>query len=147
MSAIALDFGTGPGWMRARVASAHSLEGPWSPVGAETLFYELDLEGRRLASEPIAVGRRAARFWRVTPAEPAATAGVALRLEYPAEVLRVSLAGTPPYLLAAGTVSAEAGPDPTFESVWRAFSGASASEYGRRRSCPCAPTITACPGR
>jgi hypothetical protein len=121
VSSIGLDFGTGTGWMRARVASAHSLEGPWSPVGAETLFYELELEGQRLASEPIAVGRRAARYWRVTPAEPAAAAGVTLRLEYPAEVLRVSLAGTPPYLLAAGTASADAGPDPTFESVWRAL--------------------------
>jgi hypothetical protein len=119
VSSIAVEFGTRPGWVRAKIASAPSLEGPWTSVAAETLFYELDYEGQRLASEPVAVGRRLARYWRVTPAEPVAASRVTLRLEYPAEVIRVALDGTPPYLLAAGTASAGAGPDPTFASVWR----------------------------
>jgi hypothetical protein len=119
VSSVALDFGAGPGWVRARIASADSLEGAWTPVTGETLFYELEFQGQPLASEPVAVGRRAARYWRVTPAEPVAAGRFALRLDYPAEAIRVSLDGTPPYQLVAGTASADAGPDPTFAAVWR----------------------------
>jgi hypothetical protein len=119
VSSAALDFGAGPGWVRATIASADSLDGPWSPVSGETLFYELEYQGQPLASEPVAIGRRAARYWRVTPAEPVAAGRFELRLDYPAETLRVSLDGTPPYVLVAGTASADAGPDPTFAAVWR----------------------------
>ena len=47
------------------------------------LFYELDYQGQRFASGPVAVGRRDARYWRIATAEPLARERVALRLEYP----------------------------------------------------------------
>ena len=85
----------------------------------ETLFYALDYQGEALASEPVAVGRRAARYWRVTATQPLDAQRLELRLEYPAEVIRVSVDGAAPYLLVAGTAAIEAGPDPTFAAVWR----------------------------
>jgi hypothetical protein len=126
-TAVAVDFPQGTGWSRASVASAPSLEGPWSTVAAGTLFYELDYDGRHLASDALVVARHAARYWRVTPAERVARERVALRLEYPAETLRFSAQGSAPYLLAAGTRSAEAGPDPTFAAVWRTLPDGSAA--------------------
>lgn len=116
---LTLDFTSDTGWTRADVASAASPDGPWSVVTGWTLFYELDYEGERLANEPVVIGRQAARYWRVVGAEPIARERVALRLEYPAEVLRVSTEGAAPFLLAAGTLAPEAGPDPTFAAVWR----------------------------
>src|SRR5262249_30881533 len=44
---------------------------------------------------------------------------VELELHCPQELLRVAANGSPPYLLAAGTRSADAGPDATFAAVWR----------------------------
>jgi hypothetical protein len=98
---------------------ADSLEGPWLPVAYRTLLYELDYGGTQFASPPVVVGRNDKRYWRVTPAEPLARDRVELELRYPQELLRVAANGTAPYLLAAGTRVAEAGPDTTFAAVWR----------------------------
>jgi hypothetical protein len=119
VSAVTLDFAGDNGWASGSIATASSLEGPWDTVAYSPLLYEIDYQGQRFASEPLEVGRREARYWRVTPVEPVARERVALRLQYPAEQLRVSAAGTAPYLLAAGTLAPEAGPDPTFAAVWR----------------------------
>jgi Protein of unknown function (DUF3999) len=117
VSAMNLDFGAGNGWARVDVATASALEGPWRPVLYGQLFYSLEFEGQRLASDAFALGRHAARYWRLAPKVPLRTAP-ALRLTYGQETLRVAAAGAPPYLLAAGTLAAGAGPDPTFASVW-----------------------------
>jgi uncharacterized protein DUF3999 len=119
VSSVALVFGDRPGWARARIASAASLDGPWSLATGETLFYALDYEGEPFASEPTIVRRQATRYWRVTATEPLDAERVALRLEYPSEVIRVSVDGSAPYQLVAGTAAQEAGPDPTFAAVWR----------------------------
>lgn len=116
--AVALEFGGGSGWARADVASAPSLAGPWTPRARAALFYSLDFEGERFASLPLDVARSEARYWRVVPAEPLRGAPVELWLRFPREHLRVAARGAPPYLLAAGTLSAEAGPDATFAAVW-----------------------------
>ena len=126
MSSVTLEFTGDNGWARGSVATASSLEGPWDTVAYSPLFYEIDYQGERFASEPLEVGRREARYWRLTTAEPLARERVALRLAYPTEELRVSAAGTAPYLLAAGTLAPEAGPDATFAAVWRALPGAGA---------------------
>jgi hypothetical protein len=119
VSSVTLDFAGDNGWASASLATASSLDGPWDAVAYSPLFYEIDYQGERFASEQVDVGRREARYWRVAPVEPLARERVALRLEYPAEQLRVSAAGTAPYLLAAGTLAPEAGPDSTFAAVWR----------------------------
>ncbi len=126
VSSVTLEFTGDNGWARGSIATASSLEGPWETVAHSPLFYEIDYQGERFASEPLEVGRREARYWRLTTAEPLARERVALRLAYPLEELRVSAAGTAPYMLAAGTLAEDAGPDATFAAVWRALPGASA---------------------
>ncbi|HEX5046344.1 MAG TPA: DUF3999 family protein [Gammaproteobacteria bacterium] len=112
-------FTAGSGWLTADVAVADSLDGPWLPVAYRSLFYEIDYSGARFASTPIDVRRVDKRYWRVTPADPIDRGRVELELRYPQELLRVAANGSPPYLLAAGTRSAGAGPDLTFAAVWR----------------------------
>jgi hypothetical protein len=119
VSSVTLDFAGDNGWANGSVAAASSLAGPWDTVAYAALFYEIDYEATRFASDPLDVGRREARYWRVATAEPLARERVALRLEFPLEQIRVSAAGVAPYLLAAGTLAREAGPDPTFAAVWR----------------------------
>jgi hypothetical protein len=126
VTALGVDFTAGTGWARTGVASASSLDGPWSSAALDTLFYELDYDGTHLASDAVAMPRRAARYWRLEPARHVAPELVSLRLEYAAETLRFSAQGRPPYLLAAGTRSTEAGPDPTFAAVWRRLPGGAA---------------------
>lgn len=114
----ALEFASGRGWVRADVAVSDSLDGPWTTIGYDVLFYELDQNGETLASAPLPVGRHEARYWRVTPEQAVALARVTLALEYPEEHLRFSADGEAPYLLAAGTLAQGAGPDSTFAAVW-----------------------------
>jgi hypothetical protein len=118
VASIRLKFGDGDGWVRADVAASRSLEGPWLPVAYGELAYALSFEGRQLASEPIAVGRHEARYWRLVPAAPPRGEPIELTLEFPQEHLRVAAGGAAPYLLAAGTLAKEAGPDGTLAQVW-----------------------------
>lgn len=119
VSAVALDFGERDGWARADVAASTSLEGPWTNVVYGELFYALSFEGRDFASEPAFVGRQEARYWRVVPAAPLRDARIELELTFPQEFLRVAVGGGAPYLLAAGTLVEDAGPDPTLAQVWQ----------------------------
>ena len=114
-------FAAGDGWARATVAASRTLDGPWTPVAYGELFYRLSFEGREFASTPAAVGRQEARYWRVVPAAPLRGQGVELELTFPQEYLRVAVSGGAPYLLAAGTLLEEAGPDATLSSVWSAL--------------------------
>lgn len=114
-----MHFVAGSGWLTADVAVADALDGPWLPVAYGTLFYELDYSGTHFASPAVALGRTEKRYWRVTPAQPVNRDRVELELRYPQELLRVAAKGSPPYLLAAGTRVADAGPDDTFAAVWR----------------------------
>ena len=111
-------FAAGDGWARADVATSRSLDGPWTPVAYRELFYELSFEGREFASTPVVVGRQEARYWRVVPAAPLRSERVELELTFPQEYLRVAVSGGAPYLLAAGTLTDEAGPDATLAQVW-----------------------------
>jgi hypothetical protein len=80
----------------------------------------LSFEGRDLASEPVRVGRHAARYWRIVPT--ALLRGrPELELAFQQEQLRVAARGAAPYLLVAGTLADEAGPDATLSSVWSAL--------------------------
>ena len=83
------------------------------------LFYALSFEGRDFASEPAVVGRQEARYWRVVPAAPLRDERIELELQFPQEFLRVAVGGGAPYLLAAGTLVEDAGPDATLASVWQ----------------------------
>jgi hypothetical protein len=118
VATLALDFGAAGGWAQADVATSDSLEGPWTTVVYNELFYALDFGGQRFAS-PAHEQQRAARYWRVQPAVPVRNPGFALVLEYRQEYLRVAGRSSGPYLLVAGTLAAEAGPDAAFASVWR----------------------------
>jgi hypothetical protein len=119
VAAVTLEWNGAGGWTGADVAASDSLEGPWSTVGYRTLFYALVFAGERLANPPLVVGRREARYGRIVPSAVVDRERVELRLDYPQEFLRVSaVGGSPPFLLAAGTLAAAAGPDPTFSSVW-----------------------------
>jgi hypothetical protein len=121
VSAVSLSFGADDGWVRADVAAARSLEGPWVPLAYGELMYRLAFEGQEFSSEPIKVGRHEARYWRVVPAAPLHGGRVELALEFPQETVRVAARGSAPYLLAAGTLAEDAGPDPTLASVWSAL--------------------------
>lgn len=118
VSMATLAFGDNNGWVRADVANSRSLDGPWIPVAYGELMYRVSFEGREFVSEPIAVPRYEARYWRVVPAAPPRGERLDLELAFPQEILRVAVDGRAPYLLAAGTLSEEAGPDPTLASVW-----------------------------
>jgi uncharacterized protein DUF3999 len=118
VSTVTLAFGDNDGWVQAEVAAARSLEGPWIPVARRALIYALSFEGREFTSDALAVGRHEARYWRVVPAAPPRGERLMLVLEFPQESLRVAAGGGAPYLLAAGTLADEAGPDATLASVW-----------------------------
>jgi hypothetical protein len=118
VAAVALDFGAGGGWAQVDVAASDSLDGPWTTVAYNQLFYAIDFGGQRFASAAYEQ-QRSARYWRVQPAIPVRGAGFALALEFPQEYLRVAGRSSGPYLLAAGTLTAEAGPDAAFAAVWR----------------------------
>jgi hypothetical protein len=117
-ASVSLGFGGDTGWARADVAASRSLGGPWQPVAFAQLFYEMSLEGRELASAPVSLGRHEARYWRVVPAAPLPGTRLEWTVHFPVEHLRVAARGRAPYLLAAGTLAEEAGPDVTFGSVW-----------------------------
>jgi len=124
---VALDFGTGNGWARASIASSDTLDGPWRVRAAARLFYAVAFEGRRFVGDPAAVGRVEDRYWKVTFAGDPPARPVDLELEYLQEYLRFAADGAAPFLLAAGTVTEEAGPDTTFEAVWNALAAAERS--------------------
>ena len=121
VQSVALVFAANDGWARADVAASRSLDGPWTPVAYGELFYALSFEGRELASEPVRVGRQEARYWRVVPTAPLRAQRPELELAFPQEQLRVAARGGAPYLLVAGTLAEEAGPDATLSSVWSAL--------------------------
>jgi hypothetical protein len=121
VQSLALVFAADDGWARADVAASRSLDGPWTNVAYDQLFYSLSFEGRELASEPVRLGRREARYWRLIPAEPLRGQRPELELGYEQERLRVAARGGAPYLLVAGTLAEEAGPDATLSSVWTAL--------------------------
>jgi hypothetical protein len=118
VASVSLGYGAGDGWARADVAASRSLDGPWTPIAYGALFYALSFEGSEFASTPVAIGRQEARYWRVAPAAPLRGQSVDLELKFPQEYLRVAANGGAPYLLAAGTLADEAGPDATLASVW-----------------------------
>ena len=120
VAAVTLGFAAGGGWVRAGVAASRSLDGPWTAVVYDELFYSLAFEGAQFASTPVMVGRQEARYWRIVPSAPLRDRSLDLTLLFPQEYLRVA-AGAAPYLLAAGTLAEEAGPDATFSSVWSAL--------------------------
>jgi hypothetical protein len=121
VASVTLAFAATGGWLRADVAASRSLDGPWMPVAYGELFYALQFEGRAFANEPVLVGRREARYWRVDPATPLRGEELELTLSFPQERLRVAARGGAPYLLAAGTLANDAGPDATLSSVWSAL--------------------------
>lgn len=118
VAAVSLAFAAGDGWARADVAASRSLEGPWTTVAYSALFYALSFEANEFASDAVSVGRQEARYWRVVPSAPLRGQRVELELTFPQEYLRVAANGAAPYLLAAGTLAKEAGPDTTLSSVW-----------------------------
>ena len=113
-----VDFGSEGGWLRADVATSDSLEGPWSPIAVSVLFYDVAFEGERVASQPLELGRRDARYWRLAYDGTPPPRRVELALDYAQERLRFSAEGTPPYMLVAGTRAEAAGPDRTFTALW-----------------------------
>jgi len=117
-STVTLDFTAANRWAKASLASSDSLEGPWGMIVDHRLFYELDYEDEALVSPVIDIGRVEARYWRVTLDTPPPPGVIELQLQYPQEYLRFAAEGTAPYTLAGGTVSDDAGPDPTFAAVW-----------------------------
>ena len=121
VQSMTIAFAANDGWVRADVAASRSLEGPWAAVAYGELFYALSFEGRELASEPVRVGRQEARYWRIVPAGPLRGQQLELTLAFAEERLRVAARGSAPYLLAAGTLADEAGPDATLSSVWSAL--------------------------
>lgn len=118
VSMATIAFGDDNGWVRADVSASRSLDGPWIPIAHGELMYRVSFEGREFVSEPIAVPRYEARYWRVVPSAPPRGERLELELQFPQETLRVAVDGRAPYLLAAGTLSEEAGPDTTLASVW-----------------------------
>jgi hypothetical protein len=118
VQSVALGFAATDGWVRADVAASRTLDGPWLPVIYGELFYALSFEGREVASTPVVIGRQDARYWRVVPAAPLRGQALELELAFPQEFLRVAVNGGAPYLLAAGTLAEDAGPDATLAAVW-----------------------------
>jgi hypothetical protein len=118
VQSVSLRFAANDGWVRAAIAASRSLDGPWTAIAHGELFYALSFEGRELASVALAVGRHEARYWRVVPAVPLRGQTFDLELQFPQEYLRVAASGGAPYLLAAGTLAEEAGPDATLAAVW-----------------------------
>jgi hypothetical protein len=124
VAAVSIDFDGGDGWLRAEVAASRSLEGPWTTVAHGELFYELSFQGRDFASVPLRLARHEARYWRLVPALAPRARALALVLSFPQEHLRVATTSAGPYLLAAGTLAEEAGPDATLASVWSSLAPA-----------------------
>ena len=118
VQSVSLGFAANDGWVRADIAASRSLDGPWTSLAYGELFYALSFEGREFASSPLVVGRQEARYWRLAPAAPLRGQAFELELEFPQEYLRVAANGSTPYLLAAGTLAEDAGPDATLAAVW-----------------------------
>jgi hypothetical protein len=108
-------------WGNASIYFGNSTDGPWQQLGSRRLFYDIDFEGERLASEPLSLRRVEARYWKVLVDSKTTTEDMQLRLEYPEERLRFAANGEPPYQLVGGTLSDEAGPDTTFAAVMGAL--------------------------
>jgi hypothetical protein len=115
---VTLDFTATNRWATASIESSNSLEGPWTLSVRRQLFYELDYAGEELASAPIGLGRIEARYWRATLDHEPQEGAIELKIEYPQEQLRFAAEGTAPYMLVAGTLAIDAGPDRTFAQVW-----------------------------
>jgi hypothetical protein len=134
---VTLTFGDDNGWARADIAARDSLDGPWMPVTYGQLMYRVSFAGREFVNEPIAVPRYEARYWRAVPTAPPRGERLALTLAFPQETLRVAAGGRAPYLLAAGTLMEEVGPDATLASVWATIDSPAeavpAASLGQRR--------------
>lgn len=124
-------------WIRARIESSTSIETAWRPHTGHQLFYRIGVGERELASSSVMLGRVEARYWRVVLDGSAPPPDFRLQLKYPAETLRFAAQGTPPYMLVAGTLVEDAGPDRTLEAVLRQLEEDSvtigAAELGARR--------------
>jgi hypothetical protein len=134
---VTLTFGDDSGWVRADVTAADSLDGPWIPIAYGQLMYRVSFANREFTNEPIAVARHEARYWRIVPTASPRGERLALALAFPQETLRVAVSGRAPYLLAAGTLAEEAGPDSTLAQVWATLDspndGVPAASLGERR--------------
>jgi hypothetical protein len=119
VASVSLGFAAADGWARATVAGSRTIDGPWTTVAYRELFYSLSFEDREFASTAVAVGRHEARYWRVVPDASVRGQRFELELAFPQEYLRVAANGSAPFLLAAGTLAEEAGPDATLAAVWR----------------------------
>jgi hypothetical protein len=108
-------------WVTAGIHAADRMEGPWRPISRPRLFYDVAYEGERLVSTPLHLGRVESRYFRLTFVPEPSAEDVKLRLRYPREHLRFAANGQPPYMLVGGTLSDQAGPDPTFAAVMDAL--------------------------
>lgn len=108
-------------WANASIQWANVPGGPWRQAASRRLFYDIDYEGERVASPAIEFDRVEARYWRVNFYPGILPGGAELRLVYPEEHLRFAANGQPPYMLVGGTLSSEAGPDPTLAAVMAAL--------------------------
>jgi hypothetical protein len=106
-------------WISARIESSASIEGPWQRRVPQQLFYQLAIGDAQFAASVVAISRVEARYWRVVPDSGAAPRDLALELQYPQERLRFSAQGQAPYMLVAGTLLDDVGPDRTLEAVLR----------------------------
>jgi len=120
-TSIDLVFSDKNRWGNASIYFGNSTDGPWQRLGSRRLFYDIDFEGERLASEPLSLRRVEVRYWKVLFATKTGADDVQLSLEYPEEHLRFAANGEPPYQLVGGTLSNEAGPDTTFAAVMSAL--------------------------
>jgi hypothetical protein len=146
VSAVTLDFGATGGFLRADVAASDTLDGPWRTLTVLGLFYDVDFQRQRFTNEPYALGRHSARYWRVSPRSPARGSAPRLVLEYVPDTLRVAARGQTPYLLVAGTLASEAGPDAALASVWSTLRAAAAvprATIGERRELGGVAALTA----
>ena len=117
VQAAGLSFATRNAWVVARIDVSHSIDGPWRRAAPSQLFYRLTLGDEEFESEFITLGRVEAQFWRIS--SDALLSDVELKVTYPVESLRFAARGQAPYLLVAGTLADEAGPDPAFGQVVR----------------------------
>jgi len=123
-------------WVEAGLEVSNRLDGGWQSLAVRYLFYDVDYEGESFASDALSLRRTEGRYWRLRLHSQMPAGGVRLALTYPEERLRFAANGELPYLLAAGTLLDEAGPDRTFASVMTALdqddSGIASAQLGRR---------------
>jgi hypothetical protein len=116
-----LVFAAANRWVEAGLEVSGRLDGGWQSLASRYLFYDVDYEGESFASDALRLRRTEGRYWRLRLDSQPPAGGVRLALTYPEERLRFAANGVPPYLLAAGTLLDEAGPDRTFASVMTAL--------------------------